>query len=153
MFKKILLFCSLLVGFNYAYAGSVIVHKKTIELPVDISSAKLKWTSLGYGGRFFVKIIVPDLAVDTLLNHRNEGEDGPCLFTYGTNEINDVIQDNPEIINATFDIELEKSTFLDEASGLCNVSLTESVKTEIRGFEFIHSRVEKLPSRHSDDCK
>ncbi len=152
MFNKVLALFIFIFSVNSSFAKTTVIHKKTVLLPVDISTAKLKWTNLGYGGSYFVKVIIPELAEETILNHRNEGEDGPCLFTRDTDKLSDVIQDNPETIHVPFEIELVKITQFN-SENKCFVTLQENIIGDIRGFEFFHSRSEAMPSRHIDDCK
>ncbi len=128
-----------------------IVSEKVIKLPVNIGKAKLKFTKLGYGQTYFVKIIVPELAAETILNHRNVGEEGPCLFTEDTDKIEDVLQGRPEIIQTEFKITLIKQAF--KHGDTCSLSLIENIKTKVRGFHFEHSRNIDLPKRVTDDCQ
>ncbi|MEH0860941.1 MULTISPECIES: hypothetical protein [Halobacteriovorax] len=133
------------------FAQTTVISERTVQLPVDISSAKLKWTNLGYGSIYFVKVIVPQLAGETFLNHRNVGEDGPCLFTHDTRNVEDVVGDNPSIEDVDFKIKLSKQTIkLDEQK--CGVVLIEDVRANIRGFEFQHTLRHTMPERHIDDC-
>lgn len=133
------------------FANTTIISERTVNLPVDISTAKLKWTNLGYGQTFFVKVIVPELAAPTVLNHRNVGEDGPCLFTYDTTNLEDVIGDNPGIENVDFKITVSKDAWK-TSEGVCKVRLTEHIEAEIRGFRFMHNLVHDLPERVAEDC-
>lgn len=131
----------------------VIIAKKTVKLPVDLSSAGIRSSNLGYGDTYFVKILVPGLAAETMLNHRNEGEAAPCLATYQTFKVEDVVQNNPTTEIHDFEIEQKKVLYPNEAEKTCRVYLIEDVKTKVRGFDFVHHLVHELPSRHIDDCK
>lgn len=135
-----------------AHASSVI-SSRVVTVPVDISSAKVVFTNKGYGTTYLVKILVPALAAPTLMNHRNEGESAPCLATYQTDNIDDIIQGRPETINADVKIDLVKETFISDRDGLCHVKLSENISTTIRGFTFGHSRSSELPTRHRADCE
>lgn len=144
---------TLLVAIVMMTSGLVqaaVISEKTVVLPVDVSTAKLKFTNLGYSS-FLVKVIVPELITDTILNHRNVGEDGPCLFTYGAMRVEDVIQDRPEIIETEFLITLNKEARI--VGDQCEVELTETVTADIRGFHFQHSKSIALPSRVVADCE
>lgn len=135
-----------------AHADSVTVSSRTVTLPVDLSAAHVRKTNAGYGQTYLVKILVPELAAETVMNHRNEGEGAPCLATYEVDTIEQLIQGRPSVEKAAFKIELVKDTYLDEAK-VCHVTLTENVTTSIRGFQFIHSRASPLPDRNEADCK
>ncbi|WP_412469754.1 MULTISPECIES: hypothetical protein [unclassified Halobacteriovorax] len=133
------------------FANQKVLSKRTVTLPVDISTAKLKWTSLGYGETFFVKVIVPELAGETIMNHRNVGEDGPCMFTYDTQHLEDVIGNNPGVEDIDFEITLTKF-FSKGAQGQCRVSLQENINANIRGFKFTHTLSHQMPNRVGEDC-
>lgn len=150
---KTMFFLGILLASNLASAGATDVHKKTVTLPVDIGTTKVKFTNLGYGDNFLVKIIVPELAAETLLDHRNVGEDGPCLFTNDAANVSDVVQNRPEVVLVPFEITLEKNFIVDKQSNTCLVTLKEKIRAEVRGFEFLHQKNLAMPSRHVDDCK
>lgn len=135
------------VGMTYA---EVLVSEKKVVIPVDISTAKLKFTNRGYGETYLVKVIVPELAEHTLLNHRNEGEDGPCLFTYDSQNVADVVQSNPETLDVEFTIKQSKSFWFN--GEVCKVSLVETIDANIRGFNFMHLLEHDLPDRVKEDC-
>ena len=135
---------------SFAQMTDLELSKKVVNLPVDVSTAKIKFTNLGYGNISFVKVIVPELAAATILNHRNVGEDGPCLFTNDTFEVDDVLQDNPEIIDTDFTITLSRTTFVQ--GDVCKVTLHESVTADIRGFHFVHFLSTPMPDRVVEDC-
>lgn len=147
------LFLSLLILLSPILANAdfkeTIISKKTVTLPVDLSTTKLKFTDLGYSVPL-VKVIIPQMAEVTLLNHRNVGEDGPCLFTYDTFQVDDVLQDRPEVIDTEFNITLKKSFFISD--DVCKVTLTEEIEADIRGFLFQHSLSTAMPDRVAADC-
>ncbi|MGI4993441.1 hypothetical protein ACRXCV_12465 [Halobacteriovorax sp. GFR7] len=133
------------------FANSKVLSIRTVTLPVDVSTAKLKWTNLGYGSTYFVKVIVPELASETIMNHRNLGEDGPCMFTYDTKNLEDVIGDNPGVEDIDFEITLTR--FISKnPDGECRVSLQENINADIRGFKFTHTLSHQMPNRVGEDC-
>ncbi len=149
---KLVILC--LLGSSLAYAqSSEILFSRTVTLPVDISKTKVVKTNLGYGQTFLVKILVPELAAETLMNHRNESEDAPCLATYEAQTVGQIIQNKPAVDQALFKIELSKSFNPDPEKNICHLTLIESVSTQVRGFLFIHVRESQLPDRVLADCK
>lgn len=148
---KNLLKSILVVAIGFGVYAEVVVSENKVVLPVDISTAKLKFTNLGYGETFMVKVIVPELANHTLLNHRNEGEDGPCLFTYGARQVDQVVQGRPEVEDVEFTVTHKRSTGLN-FEGVCKVTLIEELRAQIRGFEFFHQLFHELPDRVEADC-
>lgn len=153
--KKIILSTAILLAALTAQASEneVIIAKKTVKLAVDLSTAGIRSSNLGYGDTFFVKILVPGLAAETLLNHRNEGEAAPCLATYETFKVEDVVKGNPATEIHDFEIVQKKVLYPNEADKTCAVWLVEDVSTNVRGFNFVHQRQTELPSRHIDDCQ
>jgi len=148
---KKLFFTTLLVSTS-AFADQVILSQNTVSLNVDISTTKIKLSQADYSSPV-VKVLVPDLADVTFLNHRNTAEGAPCLATYDTLKPQDVIQDNPVVEKIDFTITLEKSVYSDVLNKVCKVSLTERVEGKIRGFSFGHTRTLAMPERHIDDCR
>lgn len=132
--------------------GTVTLSEREVELNVDISTTKVKLSRADYSAPV-VKVLVPDLADVTVLDHRNTGEGAPCLATYDTLAPEDVIQNNPVVERVKFKVTLQKATYLDAQAGVCHVSLVELVEGKIRGFNFVHDREVSVGSRHPDDCR
>ncbi|MCH2534093.1 MAG: hypothetical protein MK008_06600 [Bdellovibrionales bacterium] len=100
-----------------------------------------------------VKVLVPDLADVTILNHRNTGEGAPCMASYQAMSPEDVIQNNPSVEVVPMTITLNKLLTPDSANGICHVSLKESIVGKIRGFRFEHHESMGVGTRHIDDCR
>lgn len=146
--KTFLLMASLVSSVS---ASAVTLHQKKVTLPVDISSTRLLMSNAGYGQNYILKVIIPELADITFLNHRNPKAGGPCMATYETENVDDVIQGNPSVETVTFDVKLEKETWFDGT--VCVVSMTESIVGKIRGFTFQHSVIQQMPARTKEDCR
>lgn len=154
--KQLILSAAIILAATVAkaqLAGETIITKKTVKLEVDLSSTGIRSSNLGYGETFYVKILVPGLAAETLLNHRNEGETAPCLATFETFKVEDVVQNNPVKETHDFEIVQKKVFYPNEADKTCQVELVEEVSTKVRGFNFVHVRSTALPTRHIDDCQ
>lgn len=153
--KAIVLIASLFLSFS-AQAQSlfkeVVMSESVHNLPVDVSTAKLKITTLGYGVPT-LKVLVPEMADVTLLNHRNEGEEAPCIATYESMNLDDIIQGNPAVENVDFTITRTKMLQHFPGDVHCQVSVREDIHANIRGFNFYHSKTESVGTRHPDDCK
>ena len=150
--KTLLLSVLLLVG-TAVQANETIISKKTVKLAVDLSTAGIRSSNLGYGDTYFVKILVPSLAAETLLNHRNEGESAPCLATYETFNVEDVVKGQPTTEIHDFEIVQKKVLYPSESENACYVYLVENVETTVRGFKFVHERQTELPKRVLADCQ
>ncbi|OGQ16945.1 MAG: hypothetical protein A3B70_01545 [Deltaproteobacteria bacterium RIFCSPHIGHO2_02_FULL_40_11] len=133
-------------------AETVTLSKREVTLNVDISTTTLRLSRADYASPL-VKVLVPDLADVTILDHRNTGEGAPCLATFDTMFPNDVIQDNPQVEKIKFDIVLKKEVQLNSEGTACMVHLLESVHGRIRGFQFEHYQALFVGERHIDDCR
>lgn len=151
--KKILISMTIMMLTTAAQAGGIVLlSEKTVPLTVDISTTKVKLSVADYSSPV-VKVLVPDLADVTVLDHRNTGEGAPCMATYDTLEPMDVIQDNPSIEEIPMTIKLEKIVSEDFSNNVCHVTLSETITSNIRGFEFNHYKSHYIGTRHIDDCK
>lgn len=135
-----------------ALAKDVVLHTKTVTLPVSIGAERMRFSIADYSSPV-VKVLVPELAAETLMNHRNTSEGAPCLATYRASTPSEIIQGNEAIEQVNFKIELIKHLLPDPENQICFVSLSEVVTATIRGFEFVHTEYSDLPQRHIDDCE
>ncbi len=131
--------------------AETLISSRVVKVPVDISTNSIVYTSKGYSV-FLVKVLVPELAGPTLMNHRNEGERAPCLATYEATSVDEVVQGRPETVEAEVKIDLIKDANLG-SDNVCRVTLREDLTTVIRGFTFVHSRSTQLPDRIAADCQ
>jgi hypothetical protein len=148
---KILVMLGILGMSSFANADSVL-SEKTVDLNVNISIPNVKMSRADYAMPV-VKVLVPDLADVTILDHRNTGEGSPCLATYEAKTPEEVVQDNPKTELIPFIIRLEKSAFLSPDGKACSVYLIERVNGVIRGFKFEHERQEFIGNRNVADCR
>ncbi len=155
-----------------------VIHSKTIQL--DRSEVTFKWTALGYGSMTH-KVIIQELTKHTVFNHRNDGEDGPCLksdklfFSDGNNTLpNEIIfepQDSvadlnsnpdPKLINPKLQkgqdamievsIQIKNRYIIDRPKKICKVLMVEDVRTIIDSEEFYHVKTQDMGFRLIDDC-
>lgn len=146
---KFLLLLSLTLSHVFA---ETIISEREVILPVDLNTTRLKLSSGGYSS-LVVKVLVPELADVTIADHRNAGEDAPCLATFDAFTVEEVLQGKPEKLEIPFTITLKKQVWADSVNKVCKVSLTENVVGMIRGFQFTHDRYLEMPDRHIDDCR
>lgn len=143
---------------------SQIIHNKQIE--VDQNAISFKWTTLGYGANTH-KVIVPELAFHTLFNHRNPGEDGPCLRSDRL-KFHNLIMDkdgkvleqisSPNQLNMNvgesirISIKILNNYIIDRLENVCKVQMVEDVRTVINGEEFYHVMTKDMGYRFIEDC-
>ena len=123
-----------------------VIHEK--DITVDGSTLDLKWTTLGYGA-ITQKIIVPELADHTLFDHRNPGEEGPCLRSYSTlGSPNPVLPDTLEI-----NIQIKNKYRINRERKICKVTMVEDVITIVDGINFVHTYEKDMGWRYIGDCR
>lgn len=156
---KTILFLTALFGGNVALAApeavetkTTMLSERTVVIPAEINEMNVKLSRADYSVPV-VKILVPSLADVTALNHRNTKEGAPCLATYDTKNPIDIIQGNPQSENITLTIKLEKHTTPILETGICEVTLSETIEGVIRGRKFTHERFAALPERKIEDCR
>jgi hypothetical protein len=130
----------------------VLIAERTVNLNVDISTTKLKLSRADYSSPV-VKVLVPELADATILDHRNTGEGAPCMATYQALSPEEVIQNNPAVELVPMTITLKKILTPDQKNGRCLVTLDERIEGKIRGFLFEHQKTVEIGTRHLEDCR
>jgi hypothetical protein len=146
--KTLLILVTLITSLS---ASAVTLHQHKVTLPVDISTTRLLRSNAGYGENYILKVIIPELADVTFLNHRNPLAGGPCMATYEAFEPSEIIQNNPSVEQVEFEVTLDKETSVD--GNICHVTMSESVVGKIRGFTFQHMVFQKMPDRSVEDCR
>jgi hypothetical protein len=141
-----------LAAISPAQAADVVLSKRIAVLNVDISTTKMKFSRAGYTSEV-VKVLVPELADVTILDHRNIGEGAPCLASYEALNPQDVIQNNPAVEQIPFEIALIKRVAPNSKGSACDVTLIETVNGKIRGFNFTHDRQKEIGTRNIADCR
>ena len=131
---------------------SAIISERTVTINIDISKVKVRLSRSGYLDPV-VKILVPELADVTLLNHRNGSEGAPGMATFDTIFPEAVVQNNPSMESVKMNITLEKLPTINPTSQLCDITLIESIRTNIRGFNFTHEKRDVIASRAIADCR
>lgn len=138
-----------------------IVHsKEVVVLKKDVS---FKWTKLGYGAMTH-KVIVSQLAKHTVFNHRNDGEDGPCLRSdrrrFGSLDPHPSFPDvnlpsQPEVSDTdevVISVKILNQYLINREKRICKVNMIEDVRTVIDGEEFYHSYQKDMGFRFIGDC-
>jgi hypothetical protein len=150
---KTVLCALMLLGLaSQANANEVKIGERTVTLNVPISDTTVKLSRADYQTEV-VKVLVPELADVTILNHRNTREGAPCLATYQTPFPNAVILHRPAIEKIEFKITLSKLATLDPQQKFCSVVLKERVEGYVRGYLFEHERFEQVANRDPADCR
>lgn len=151
MKKAIGMILGMAMGAQGALAGERVVSARNVVIYTEINSQSLKFSRADYSSPV-VKILVPGLADETLLNHRNSREGAPCLAAYDAPNPESVIGNRTGVEKVIYNIQLKKNFTLD-SNNICHLTLTENIKATIRGYVFEHGRTIALPDRVAEDCR
>ena len=131
-----------------------VVHDTTRSVEIDLNASTVLCSSADYGA-LFLKILIPELAGMTLLDHQNTGAGAPCVAA-GACQPGRMPADIIDPANPTETVSINvKAVRLDEADSAaqtCSTTLIERVNVLIRGFQFQHERSVALGSRPFSDC-
>ena len=137
-----------------------IVHEKTKEVDLLLNSSTVLCSRADYGVAM-LKVLVPQLASLTILDHRNEGAGAPCVsagrcrsgdgtdpgYTPG-----DILQPGaPEVEKVAVTVKLTRITN-PKRTGKCDVHFEEEVRLVVRGIPFSHTRYAHVGERNIEDC-
>jgi uncharacterized protein (TIGR03382 family) len=131
-----------------------VVHNTTSSVSVQVTEDTLICSAADYGA-LFLKLLVPELAKITLLDHQNSGAGAPCVAAGLCEEGNlptDII--DPENPTQLVDINVQAVRIdeIDSVAMTCKTSLREQVALTVRGIGFTHERWAQLGSRPYSDC-
>lgn len=135
-----------------------VVHDVTRTVRVALNDKTVLCSRADYGAEF-LKILIPDLAGLTLLDHRNEGAGAPCVGAgqcggpgRGGPVPGDILDPARPSARVGIRIRLIRENEIDHRAKTCAVNLIEEIDTGIRGVDFFHRRVKSLGTRHYEDC-
>lgn len=159
-FTRTSITCLALVTGTLSTAGATpvfnetVIHDTTTSVEVDLTAATVLCSSADYGA-LFLKILIPELAGLTLLDHQNLGAGAPCVSA-GACQPGRMPEDIIDAATPTEVVDINvKAVRIDEADAdaqTCTTHLSERVHVTIRGFQFSHERMAPLGSRSYADC-
>ena len=126
---------------------SQVLHEKSFL--VSGENLSIKWTKLGYGN-ITEKVIVHELANHSMFNHRNDGEEGPCLRTYRLPGSEGIKID----ANTDYEVNIQVSNLyrINREKKICQVFMVEDVELEIGNVKFVHQNRKDMGFRFIGDC-
>ncbi|HEY4057299.1 MAG TPA: hypothetical protein VGM39_11860 [Kofleriaceae bacterium] len=131
-----------------------VVHDTTTHVSLALNEQTVLCSSADYSG-LFLKVLIPQLAGLTLLDHQNLGAGAPCVAA-GQCEPGQMPQDIIDASNPTQGVDVNvkavRQDVADADAQTCTTTLIERVHVSIRGFEFVHERTAPLGSRAFSDC-
>jgi uncharacterized protein (TIGR03382 family) len=130
------------------------VHDTTTSVEVDLNNQTVLCSAADYGATF-LKILIPDLAKLTLLDHQNTGAGAPCVASGPCEPGNlpaDIIDPADPTETVQINVKAVRGDSADDVAQTCETGLTETVKVTIRGVDFFHQRFAPLGQRPYADC-
>ncbi len=134
--------------------NEAVVHETTTSVEVDINHDTLICSRADYSLPM-LKLLVPELAGLTLLNHQNTGAGAPCVSSGECDEGNfpgDIIDPNKPTETIDIQVKAVRLENVDTDAKTCTTSLREDVTMVVRGRTFTHARWSNLGSRPFADC-
>jgi len=134
--------------------NETVVHETTTTVEVDLNSSSVLCSAADYGATF-LKVLIPDLAKLTLLDHQNTGAGQPCVAAgpCGPGQMPaDIIDAAHPKETVQITVKAVRGDDADSVAQTCNTGLTETVKVTIRGVDFFHQRFADLGQRPYSDC-
>ena len=125
-----------------------IISDKTINSTIKLNSITVRCSMIGYGVEK-LKVSVPDLEWEVLLDHLNFGKNEPCM-TSGACSFSPGAEVHPDVASIlninklTEDIEIQiilvEKYSINHKNKSCNRILEESLLSKVRSKTFTHSR-------------
>lgn|GEM_PF-1267162 len=143
--------------------GMKLLYDVTHHLEVALNENTVLCSWADYAGEF-LKVLIPELADITLLDHQNRGAGAPCLgagscrgpwFPNG-HLPSDIINPEKPTEKIALTVKVFRQTYktMDQAGKEgCEVQIVEELKSNIRGVDFYHLRQKHLGERSISDCK
>jgi MYXO-CTERM domain-containing protein len=133
-----------------------IVHETTTSHTIELTPETVLCSAADYSFPA-LKILIPQLAAITLLDHQNFGAGAPCVaagqcgLPDGT-EPSDILDPYDHFEDVDIVVKAIRVDIVDDEALTCTTSLTERVDVLVRGVLFFHERYADLGSRPYADC-
>jgi len=131
-----------------------VVTDTTTPVDLKLDSTTVLCSSADYGA-LFLKVLIPDLAHLTLLDHQNLGAGAPCVAAGQCRAGNmpaDIIDPAHPTERVDVHVQEVRADEADSAAQTCTTTLIERVHVTIRGIDFVHERQAALGTRPYSDC-
>jgi hypothetical protein len=152
---------SLLLGLASNASAAVetreeLVHETTTTVELALTPETVICSHADYSATF-LKVLIPQLASLTLLDHQNTDAGAPCVAAgecapFGDHAPADILDeaDTTEPVDVT--VRATRVNEIDHEAQTCTTSLIERVDVVIRGVSFGHERYASLGTRPYTDC-
>lgn len=133
-----------------------LVHETTTSVSIDLTPETVICSAADYSFPA-LKILIPELAALTLLDHQNFGAGAPCVAAGQCGlpdgvEPGDILDSGDLVDEVDIVVKAIRVDYVDDENLTCVTALTERVDVEVRGVSFFHERYADLGSRPYADC-
>ncbi|MCA9664567.1 MAG: hypothetical protein KC503_03235 [Myxococcales bacterium] len=136
-----------------------LVHSSEHQVSIKLDRSTVLCSAADYGATF-LKVLIPQLAALTLLDHQNTGAGAPCVAAGMCALLPDgpglspeqVLDDKKLTEDVTIAVRASRANRIDHDAKTCATTLVEQVKVNIRGLDFFHERRAPLGERPYSDC-
>ncbi len=133
-----------------------LVHETTTSVDLLLTPETVICSHADYSASF-LKVLIPQLASITLLDHQNTDAGAPCVAAgecapFGDHAPSDILDeaDTSETVDIT--VRALRVDEIDHEAQTCATTLRERIDLVIRGVPFAHERSASLGSRPYGDC-
>jgi hypothetical protein len=134
--------------------NETVVTDTTTPVDLQLDSSTVLCSSADYGA-LFLKVLIPDLAHLTLLDHQNLGAGAPCVAAGQCSPghmPSDIIDPAHPTERVDVNVQELRADEADSTAQTCTTTLIERVHVTIRGIDFVHERQAPLGTRAFSDC-
>jgi hypothetical protein len=133
-----------------------IVHETTTSVDLELNEETVLCSQAEYGVSH-LKVLIPQLAAITLLDHQNQGAGAPCVTAgacapNGELETGQVLDDDYDHEQVSILVRAVRIDVAESSSETCTTYLREEIETTIGGLLFTHERSALLGERSYSDC-
>ena len=131
-----------------------VVHDTTTPVNLKLDASTVLCSSADYGA-LFLKVLIPELARLTLLDHQNLGAGAPCVAAgpcQPGHMPSDILTDKSPYEATSINVRAVRIDEADSEAQTCTTTLRETVDVTIRGVAFKHERFASLGERPFSDC-
>lgn len=152
---------SLLLGLASSASAAVetreeLVHETTTSVELELTPDTVICSHADYSSTF-LKVLIPQLASITLLDHQNTDAGAPCVAAgecapFGDHAPGDILDELDTTETVDIAVRATRMDEIDHEAKTCTTTLIERVDVLIRGVPFAHQRLASLGSRPYGDC-
>jgi MYXO-CTERM domain-containing protein len=133
-----------------------LVHETTTSVDLLLTPETVICSHADYSANF-LKVLIPQLAGITLLDHQNTDAGAPCVAAgecapFGDHAPDDILDEADTSETVDIRVRATRMEEIDHDAETCTTSLRERIDLEIRGVRFAHERYAALGSRPYGDC-